>query len=241
MVEDALGHNIEQHAAEERSVEEEPNAQAKQFLDLLTASEQPLYEGSRMSVLEMASRITSLKCKFNLPHRCADGFASLMSDAIPINDHMGGTFCEVKKILKGLELPHQKIHACPKGCMLFWKEDAELFKCKVCGNDRYKKTLKGRDVRKNVLTYFPITPRLQRLFATKNICQEMTWHWKNPRVQGIMAHPSDGEAWNHLDNCFPDFAAEPRNVRLGMCTDGFAPHGKFGGSIFLLASHADTV
>ncbi|XP_021719281.1 uncharacterized protein LOC110686964 isoform X2 [Chenopodium quinoa] len=44
-----------------------------------------------------------------------------------------------------------------------------------------------------------------------------------------MAHPNDSEAWKHLDRSFPDFAYEPRKVRLGMCTDGFDPNGKFGG------------
>ncbi|XP_021749414.1 uncharacterized protein LOC110715152 [Chenopodium quinoa] len=177
----------------------------------------------------MASRITSLKCEYNLPHRCVDGFASLVNEAIPNNNHMAETFYEVKKIVKGLELPHEKIHACPKGCMLFWKDDAQLSTCRVCGSDRYKKTSKGSLVPLNVLFYFPITPRLQRLFATKNISEEMTWHAKNPRVQGTMAHPSDSEAWKHLDSCFPEFAFEPRNVRLGLCKDGFAPHGQFGG------------
>jgi hypothetical protein len=43
-----------------------------------------------------------------------------------------------------------------------------------------------------------------------------------------MAHPSDGEAWKHFDQMHPEFAKEPRNVRLGLCTDGFAPFGNFG-------------
>ncbi|XP_021742719.1 uncharacterized protein LOC110708800 [Chenopodium quinoa] len=226
MVLDAFGQSQDQGHSEEPpvSLEEEPNAQAKPFFDLLRASEQPLYEGSSFSVLEMASRITSLKCEYNLLHRCVDGFASLVNEAIPNNNHMAETFYEVKKIVKGLELPHEKIHACPKGCMLFWKDDAQLSTCRVCGSDRYKKTSKGSLVPLNVLFYFPITPRLQRIFATKNISEEMTWHAKNPRVQGTMAHPSDSEAWKHLDSCFPEFSSEPRNVRLGLCTDGFAPH-----------------
>ncbi|KAL0387661.1 UNVERIFIED_CONTAM: hypothetical protein Sradi_2647900 [Sesamum radiatum] len=29
---------------------------------------------------------------------------------------------------------------------------------------------------------------------------------------------------------YPDFATEPRNVRLGLCADGFAPHGQYGKS-----------
>ncbi|XP_021746191.1 uncharacterized protein LOC110712080 [Chenopodium quinoa] len=226
MVLDAFGHTEDQGPSDQASVlssEEEPNATAKHFLDLLKASKRPLYGGSSLSVLEMAARITSLKCEYNLPHRCVDGFASFLSEAIPNNSHMADTFYEVMKIVKGLELSHQKIDACPKGCMLFWKDDGQLSACRVCGSDRYKQTSKGSLVPLNVLFYFPITPRLQRLFATKNISEEMTWHSKNPRVQGT-AHPSDSEAWKHLDSRFPKFAFEPRNVRLGLCTDGFAPH-----------------
>ena len=58
----------------------------------------------------------------------------------------------------------------------------------------------------------------------------MRWHSTYPRVSGTMAHPSDAEAWKHFDNTYPDFAEEPRNVRLGLCTDGFAPFGQFGKS-----------
>ncbi|KAL0313342.1 UNVERIFIED_CONTAM: hypothetical protein Sradi_5733500 [Sesamum radiatum] len=44
--------------------------------------------------------------------------------------------------------------------------------------------------------------------------------------EGSMCHPSDAEAWRHFDKSYPDFAVEPRNVRLALCTDGFAPHGQ---------------
>ena len=68
-------------------MEEEPNPQAKVFLDLLKAFEEPLYEGSSTPVLEMASRIVSLKCEYNLPHMCVDAFASLMKEVIPKKQH----------------------------------------------------------------------------------------------------------------------------------------------------------
>lgn len=38
-----------------------------------------------------------------------------------------------------------------------------------------------------------------------------------------MCHPSDGEAWKHFDRTYLDFASEPRNIRLGLCVDGFTP------------------
>ncbi|XP_010666303.1 uncharacterized protein LOC104883469 [Beta vulgaris subsp. vulgaris] len=231
MIVDAFGslhENLNHNVGDE--VEEEPNDEAKKFFDLLKASKDPLYEGSKMSVLEMVARITALKCEYNLPHRCVDAFASLVNEAIPNNNLMSRTFYDTKKVLKGLQLPHEKIHTCPNGCMLFWKNDAHLEQCKVCGSDRYKKTSRGKLIPVKVLTYFPITPRLQRLYATNNIAKEMTWHHTNPRARGTMAHPSDGDAWKHFNDTYPDFASEPRNVRLGLCTDGFTPYGKFGGN-----------
>ncbi|KAL0315365.1 UNVERIFIED_CONTAM: hypothetical protein Sradi_5414700 [Sesamum radiatum] len=42
-----------------------------------------------------------------------------------------------------------------------------------------------------------------------------------------MCHPSDAEVWKYFDRMYPDFAEELRNVRLDLCTDGFAPHGQY--------------
>ena len=70
MVLDALGHNPEQLASHEpHDSEEEPNAHANQFLDMLKAFEKPWVEGSSISRLEMAYKITALKCEYNLLHR----------------------------------------------------------------------------------------------------------------------------------------------------------------------------
>ncbi|KAL4585460.1 hypothetical protein LXL04_010081 [Taraxacum kok-saghyz] len=48
----------------------------------------------------------------------------------------------------------------------------------------------------------------------------MTWHYEHQTESGLMVHPSDGEAWKHFDSNHPEFASEPRNVCLGLCTDG---------------------
>ena len=53
----------------------------------------------------------------------------------------------------------------------------------------------------------------------------MTWHAKNPAKEGELRHPSDGEAWKYFDLKHPEFAVDPRNVRLGLSTDGFNPFG----------------
>nr|GEW72479.1 hypothetical protein [Tanacetum cinerariifolium] len=40
-----------------------------------------------------------------------------------------------------------------------------------------------------------------------------------------MQHPVDGRAWKNFDTKYPDFAKEPRNVRLWLAADGFNPFG----------------
>ncbi|GKF05820.1 hypothetical protein Tco_0036488 [Tanacetum coccineum] len=41
----------------------------------------------------------------------------------------------------------------------------------------------------------------------------------------LMQHPVDGRAWKNFDTKYPNFAKEPRNVRLGLAADGFNPFG----------------
>ena len=123
--------------------EEEPFVEAQKFIELVQAAEKPLYEGSDMSLLKAVARLTNLKCEFNLPHRAVDGIASLMKAMCPNDNEMTTNFYETKKLLAGLELPHYKIHVCPNGCMLFWKDAEEWEKCSVCGTERYIVVLQG--------------------------------------------------------------------------------------------------
>jgi hypothetical protein len=37
----------------------------------------------------------------------------------------------------------------------------------------------------------------------------------------VLRHPADGEAWRAFDTLHPNFASDPRNVRLGLASDGF--------------------
>ena len=101
--------------------------------------------------------------------------------------------------------------------------------CSICNDGRYLWMSKeGKLIPRKQLIYFPIGPRLQRLYATKNIAENMRWHHEHKRSPGVIAHPSDNEAWKRLDASYPDFTCEARNVRLGLCTDGFSPFGHYG-------------
>ena len=56
----------------------------------------------------------------------------------------------------------------------------------------------------------------------------MRWHDEHIQEDGTMCHPYDSEAWKHFSRVHPSFALESRNVRLGLCTDGFQPFGQSG-------------
>jgi hypothetical protein len=46
----------------------------------------------------------------------------------------------------------------------------------------------------------------------------------------LMVHPLYGDAWKALDTFDLDFVAEPRNVQIGLTSDGFTPFGQMASS-----------
>ncbi|KAL0410500.1 UNVERIFIED_CONTAM: hypothetical protein Slati_3639700 [Sesamum latifolium] len=118
----------------------------------------------------------------------------------------------------------EKIDACMNDCMLYWKDDINLDYCKFCGESKYKPIRERNPNRKKtpyaVLRYLPLTPRLQWLYASKVTAEQMTCHANHQKEERSMCHPPDAEAWRHFDWTYPKFAAEPRNVRLDLCTVG---------------------
>nr|GFC03427.1 hypothetical protein [Tanacetum cinerariifolium] len=93
----------------------------------------------------------------------------------------------------------------------------------VCNTSRWKDSnTPGKKVPKKVLRYFLVIPRLQRLYKSSHTAKEMIWHATGKCTEpGKMQHPVDGRAWKKFDTKYPDFAKEPRNVRLGLAADGF--------------------
>jgi hypothetical protein len=56
------------------------------------------------------------------------------------------------------------------------------------------------------------------------------WHAQGRTKDGVLRHPTDGEAWKAFDSRYPDFASNPRNVRLGLASDDFNPFGNMSSS-----------
>ncbi|XP_042752056.1 uncharacterized protein LOC111897446 [Lactuca sativa] len=200
-----------------------PNLEAQNFYKILKQASEPLWDGcTKSSTLSATTRLLDWKSQSNISDTSFDRLLSVVKDILPIGEKLPNSFYETKKMLKPLKLPSQRIHVCINHCMQFRGLFVELDHCVVCGENRYKD--KGRKVPNLVLTYMPIGPRLQRLFYSRKTAKHLTWHSDHPVDPEKMIHPSEGKAWNHFDRTFPDFAKETRNIRLGLCTDGFSPN-----------------
>ena len=134
-----------------------------------------------------------------------------------------------KKLVSKLGLKSEKIDCCINDCMLFYKDFSEDLECKYCGASRFKPL--SRKQRKKIpqkrLFYLPITPRLQRLYTSMRSAKHMQWHHHRSIRSETVCHPVDGKAWQYFNHCYPDFAVEPRNIRLALCSDGFTPYSQF--------------
>ncbi|XP_074336484.1 uncharacterized protein LOC141673635 [Apium graveolens] len=100
------------------------------------------------------------------------------------------------------------------------KEYAEFDECPKCSLKRYKS---GNSPAK-VMWYFPLLPRLRRLYASAEDAKNLIWHHDARINDGLFRHPSDSPQWKIFDDTYKDFGKEPRNLRLALSTDGMNPH-----------------
>ncbi|KAK2644366.1 hypothetical protein Ddye_019561 [Dipteronia dyeriana] len=61
------------------------------------------------------------------------------------------------------------------------------------------------------------------MFRTIELANELTWYSTHASRDGKMRHPIDSPAWETIDDTWPCFASDPRNLRLGLAADGFNP------------------
>ena len=190
--------------------------------NMRTDAEKPLYPGSEdFQLLNALLELVSLKARHGWSDISFTETLELLKRMFPKGNVLPSSYYDAKKILCPLGMKHRRIHACPNDCILYRKQFKELEKCPVCEKPRYK--LKKTPAK--VLWYLPIVPRLKRLFANENNAKNLTWHADDRIVDGKLRHPADSPQWKKIDRLFPSFGIEPRNLRLGLSTDGMNPYG----------------
>ncbi|XP_024196087.1 uncharacterized protein LOC112199281 [Rosa chinensis] len=154
----------------------------------------------------------------------------LVKEALPDGNTCPRSHYESKKIIRDLGLSYDKIHACKNDCVLFWEEYEDKLECPICQEPRYSFDNGKKKIPQKILRYFPLTPRLQRLFISKKTAVDMKWHKDKRPDDEYMRHPADSQVWKDFDLKHESFAMDSRNVRLGLSTDGFNPFGNLSTS-----------
>ncbi|XP_042472249.1 uncharacterized protein LOC122054895 [Zingiber officinale] len=205
-------------------------AKDNDFASLLEDAETPLFPGCT-SYTKLSAVVTLYNYKSTNGHtdNSFNELLKILGDMLPEKNTLPETVYSMRKLLKPFDLGYEKIHACPNDCCLFRKELKNLDTCPKCGSSRWKvdkittKVFKG--VPEKVLRYFPVIPRFKRMFKSKEKAEELIWHSNHKSQDHMMRHPVDSVAWDTINHKWPDFASNPRNLRLGLATDGFNPFG----------------
>ncbi|KAL4557971.1 hypothetical protein LXL04_036167 [Taraxacum kok-saghyz] len=201
---------------------------------LFDEAETPLYKGSRFMKLDVVLKLLNLKLKHGWSDKSFTSLLELLHDLFPEDNGLPISTYQAKKLMCPMGLEVERIHACPNNCMLFRKEFENKHNCVSCGASRYKRKKDSDevddDVTKNgppakMLWYLPIIPRLKMLFSNENEAKLLCWHSEERVIDGKLRHVADSPQWRNIDNKYPEFGNEMRNIRFGLSSDGINPFG----------------
>ncbi|GKA48436.1 putative transposase-associated domain-containing protein [Tanacetum coccineum] len=177
-----------------------------------------------VNAMTLSIKLLNLKGKYGASDKFFTELLGLIKKMLPAGNEMVEKTYQAKKVMRLMGSGYKKIHVCINNCLLYWKNDKDLTACRTCGTSRWKVDNKTKKVYENipakVMWYFPIIPRLQRVFKIESISKDLRWHATRKTTDGVLRHPADSQAWSTIDEKFPEIAEDIRNLRLGISADG---------------------
>ncbi|KAJ0508051.1 putative Transposase-associated domain-containing protein [Helianthus annuus] len=204
---------------------------------LFEEAEKPLYAGcKKFNKLDAVLKLFNVKSKNGWSDKSFTNLLVLLHDMLPEGNELPISTYQAKKLMCPMGLEVERIHACPNDCMLYRKEFEDLHECLICHASRYKRKKESdedeydNDVTKNgppakMLWYLPIIPRLKRLFSNEKEAKLLRWHSDERVIDGKQRHVADSPQWTNIDDMYPEFGKEIRNIRFGLSSDGINPFG----------------
>ncbi|KAF6143919.1 hypothetical protein GIB67_001713, partial [Kingdonia uniflora] len=154
-----------------KATSEDPTIEFNKVVqDAMTA----LYPGCKgFTVLTFVIILYKLKVTHNWSEISFTELLQVFQEVLPPDNKALADSYRTSKIISQVGLDYEEIDACPNDCILYWKENALQIECPTFGASRYKE--KTKFVAK-VQRYFPLTPRLQRMYSVPWVAKVMTWH-----------------------------------------------------------------
>ncbi|RIA04807.1 hypothetical protein BRARA_K00924 [Brassica rapa] len=183
-----------------------------EFRKKLRDAETPLYlTCSKHTKVSAIMALYRIKVKSGMSEAYFDQLLSALHDMLPEGNVLPKSTDSIKKFLKIFGFGYEMIHACKNDCILYRKQYEELETCPRCSASRWEIDKHSNEEKKG------IPAKVLRM------AEDLRWHANNATEDGIMRHPVDSLSWAQVNNKWPEFASEARNLRLGLSTDGMNP------------------
>jgi hypothetical protein len=163
---------------------------AAEYDRLKEAARVPLFQGSTMTSMEATTILLNILREGGGSNvLISQVFAALHRAILPQPNTLPDSEYEASDILRRLGLSFPTIHACPNGCVLFRGRYQDSMVCPECLSMRMAK--RGNNmVPQKVLRFFPIIPRLKRMFRSPLQAAAMTWHSRVDPRDTLVRHAS---------------------------------------------------
>jgi hypothetical protein len=101
------------------SGDQHPPLEVQNFYRLLTASDEKVHDGTKLTVLQAMTHLMGIKSKYNFSNQCYNNIVKLIIDLIPAKHNMPKDLYQSKQIVAGLGINYEKTDVCERNCMLF--------------------------------------------------------------------------------------------------------------------------
>ncbi|XXG68218.1 hypothetical protein AAC387_Pa06g1356 [Persea americana] len=177
-------------------VEEE----AMRYFEILNDAQTKLYPVFKdFSKLSFIVELLHLKALNQWSDTSFDMLLQLLHRVLPFGAKLAESYYRARKLTENLGFTYETLDACPNNCMLFRNENVHLDTCIVCQTSIWKEDgvgynrqnsstsviNRGKRVAAKQVRYFPLKPRLKRLFMSSNISKLMRWDAENSRDDGV--------------------------------------------------------
>ena len=135
------------------------------------------------------------------------------------------------RFLSGLQ--PRRYDCCVNSCCCFAGEHKDRTKCPYCGQDRYKVDRGGKKKPRKVFSYLPFIPRLVAMYSNAAKAKERQYRaFEHVHMPGQITDVFDSHIYRRLlgqkvvidgKPALHEYFSDPRDVALGLSTDGFAP------------------
>jgi hypothetical protein len=99
--------------------EDPPTSEVLKFFKLLKASEEPLHEHTKVTILVFVTQLMAIKSKFAFSNNYCKELLNLISDVLSENHKIPKDMYQSKKLFSCLDMHYEKIDVCDNKCMFF--------------------------------------------------------------------------------------------------------------------------